>query len=140
MDIQMPDMDGYAATASIGAAMGPNMPPILAMTANAMASDRAAALAAGMVDHVGKPFDLEQLIAVIQRHARRPVALIAPPAAQAEAATAALACEAAAACRAVDQPSIDRPGGGAPGFTCWPCLAARMLRTRQHCAGPASRA
>jgi two-component system sensor histidine kinase/response regulator len=82
MDIQMPDMDGYADTAGIRAAMGPNMPPIVAMTANAMASDRAAALAAGMVDHVGKPFDLEQLIAVIQRHASRPLALLAPSAAQ----------------------------------------------------------
>ena len=78
MDIQMPDMDGYAATAGIRAAMGSNAPPIVAMTANAMASDRGAALAAGMVDHVGKPFDLEQLIAVIQRHAGHPVPLGAP--------------------------------------------------------------
>jgi signal transduction histidine kinase/DNA-binding response OmpR family regulator len=82
MDIQMPDMDGYAATAGIRAAMGASMPPIVAMTANAMAADRAAALAAGMVDHVAKPFDLEQLIAVIQRHTNRPLALSAPSSAE----------------------------------------------------------
>jgi HPt (histidine-containing phosphotransfer) domain-containing protein len=41
------------------------------MTANAMAADRVAALRAGMADHIGKPFDLTQLIAVILNHARR---------------------------------------------------------------------
>ncbi|MDC8756918.1 response regulator [Janthinobacterium fluminis] len=70
MDIQMPDMDGYAATRAIRAELGWRAPPIVAMTANVMAADREAALAAGMVDHVGKPFDLEQLIEVILRHGR----------------------------------------------------------------------
>ncbi|MBA5686879.1 response regulator [Rugamonas apoptosis] len=70
MDIQMPDMDGYEATRQIRARLGELAPPIVAMTANAMPADRAAALAAGMVDHIGKPFDLSQLIAVILRHAR----------------------------------------------------------------------
>jgi two-component system, sensor histidine kinase and response regulator len=74
MDIQMPDMDGYAATAAIHARLGNGAPPIVAMTANAMSSDRDAAHAAGMVAHIGKPFDLEQLIGVILRYARRPVA------------------------------------------------------------------
>ena len=41
------------------------------MTANAMAADRVAALEAGMVDHVGKPFDLAQLIEVILKHVGR---------------------------------------------------------------------
>ena len=70
MDIQMPDMDGYEATGHILAALGEQAPPIIAMTANAMASDRAAALAAGMVDHVGKPFDMLQLADVIVHHVR----------------------------------------------------------------------
>jgi PAS domain S-box-containing protein len=74
MDIQMPDIDGYAATAAIHARLGNGAPPIVAMTANAMSSDRDAAHAAGMVAHVGKPFDLEQLIGVILRCARRPIA------------------------------------------------------------------
>ncbi|MES2016983.1 MAG: response regulator [Pseudomonadota bacterium] len=73
MDIQMPDMDGYAATAAIKAQAGERAPPIVAMTANALASDRQAALAAGMVDHVGKPFDLEQLISTIRNHVGVPV-------------------------------------------------------------------
>ncbi|MFL6659070.1 MAG: response regulator, partial [Massilia sp.] len=68
MDIQMPDIDGYAATAAIHASLGAKAPAIIAMTANALATDRESALAAGMVDHVGKPFDLAQLIATILKH------------------------------------------------------------------------
>jgi PAS domain S-box-containing protein len=71
MDIQMPELDGYQTTHAIQARLGGNTPPIVAMTANVMASDRMAALEAGMADHIGKPFDLEQLIAVILKHARR---------------------------------------------------------------------
>jgi CheY-like chemotaxis protein len=41
------------------------------MTANAMASDRQACLAAGMNDHVGKPFDLNHLVAVLLQHVPR---------------------------------------------------------------------
>jgi len=70
MDIQMPEMDGYQATRAIQSRLGMRTPPIVAMTANALASDRIAALEAGMVDHVGKPFDLAQLVAVILQHAR----------------------------------------------------------------------
>jgi PAS domain S-box-containing protein len=71
MDIQMPDMDGYAATRIIRQQFTQEALPIIAMTANAMPSDRDAALAAGMNDHVGKPFDLTQLIGVILQHAKR---------------------------------------------------------------------
>ncbi|MRV74118.1 response regulator [Duganella sp. FT92W] len=71
MDIQMPDMDGYAATRLILDGLrrqGRTPPPIIAMTANAMQSDRDAALAAGMVDHVGKPFDFATLVQVLLTH------------------------------------------------------------------------
>jgi PAS domain S-box-containing protein len=71
MDIQMPDMDGYQATHAIQQKLGAAAPPIVAMTANAMAADRVAALQAGMADHIGKPFDLTRLIEVILQHARR---------------------------------------------------------------------
>ncbi|WP_229218610.1 response regulator [Rugamonas brunnea] len=81
MDIQMPDMDGYEATRQIRTRLGELAPPIVAMTANAMPADRAAALDAGMVDHIGKPFDLAQLIAVILRHARPEAAAAVPAAA-----------------------------------------------------------
>ena len=69
MDVQMPVMDGYAATRVIREELGLTALPIIAMTANAMASDRAACLAAGMSDHVGKPFDLDHLVAMLIRYA-----------------------------------------------------------------------
>jgi CheY-like chemotaxis protein len=65
MDIQMPVMDGYTATRAIRTELGRTSLPIIAMTANAMASDRAACLEAGMDDHIGKPFDLDQLVAML---------------------------------------------------------------------------
>jgi PAS domain S-box-containing protein len=71
MDIQMPVMDGYAATRAIRQDLGQVTLPIIAMTANAMASDREACLRAGMNDHVGKPFDLPHLISVLLSHIRR---------------------------------------------------------------------
>jgi PAS domain S-box-containing protein len=66
MDLQMPVMDGFDATRAIRTVLGLTDLPIIAMTANAMASDRAACLAAGMDDHVGKPFNLPQLIKLLQ--------------------------------------------------------------------------
>ncbi|MEO6170364.1 MAG: PAS domain S-box protein, partial [Lysobacter sp.] len=63
MDIQMPEMDGYTATRRIRAMTGFGVLPIIAMTANVQASDREASLASGMNDHVGKPFDLDDLVA-----------------------------------------------------------------------------
>ncbi|MDM7942899.1 MAG: response regulator [Hydrogenophaga sp.] len=68
MDVQMPVMDGYTATRCIRGELGLGALPVIAMTANAMASDREASLQAGMSDHVGKPFDLAQLVRTIQRH------------------------------------------------------------------------
>ena len=70
MDIQMPVMDGYAATQAIRRDLGETTLPIIAMTANAMASDREACLRAGMNDHVGKPFDLPHLIEVLLQQTR----------------------------------------------------------------------
>jgi len=67
MDLQMPVMDGYTATRTIRQELGMRALPIIAMTANAMASDRAACLAAGMDDHVAKPFDLDHLVRVLRR-------------------------------------------------------------------------
>jgi CheY-like chemotaxis protein len=62
MDLQMPVMDGFEATRVIRQDLGLTDLPIVAMTANAMASDREACLNAGMNDHVGKPFDLKHLV------------------------------------------------------------------------------
>ncbi len=71
MDIQMPVMDGYEATGLIRREPGLAQLPIIAMTANAMASDREACLRVGMNDHVGKPFDLPRLVEVLLQHTRR---------------------------------------------------------------------
>ena len=71
MDLQMPVMDGYAATQAIRNDLGLDALPIIAMTANAMASDRAACLAVGMNDHVGKPFDVQHLVEVLLHYTKR---------------------------------------------------------------------
>mgnify|MGYP003630219758 CR=1 FL=1 len=65
MDIQMPRMDGYAATGKIRKELGLVDLPIIAMTANAMPNDRQACFDAGMNEHVGKPFEVDNLIGVI---------------------------------------------------------------------------
>nr|WP_295781770.1 CHASE domain-containing protein [Rhodoferax sp.] len=67
MDVQMPVMDGYAATRAIRQELGLTTLPVIAMTANAMASDRTACLEAGMDEHIGKPFDLNGLVAMLLR-------------------------------------------------------------------------
>jgi PAS domain S-box-containing protein len=68
MDVQMPDIDGYESTRRIRTELGLTELPVIAMTANAMPSDRQASLEAGMNDHIGKPFDLELLVAMLVRH------------------------------------------------------------------------
>jgi len=57
MDMQMPVMDGLAATRLIRADGAFNELPIIAMTANAMPADRQACIDAGMNDHISKPID-----------------------------------------------------------------------------------
>ena len=79
MDVQMPVMDGYTATAKIRQELGLRDLPIIAMTANAMSSDRDACLEAGMNDHVGKPFDLSDLVATLLRHSGRAQASVHAP-------------------------------------------------------------
>ncbi|MBQ5758576.1 MAG: response regulator [Schwartzia sp.] len=68
MDIQMPRLNGYEATAAIRKLPDSQKAevPIIAMSANAFLEDRKAALAAGMNDHVAKPIDVKTLVAAIQ--------------------------------------------------------------------------
>ena len=60
MDIQMPEMDGYAAARTIRSNKRPDAKtiPIIAMTANAFVEDVEAALEAGMDAHIAKPLDI----------------------------------------------------------------------------------
>jgi PAS domain S-box-containing protein len=62
-DIQMPEMDGYQLAAAIQARQ-PDL-PIIGLTAHASPEDRARCLAAGMLDHLTKPIDIDRLVLVL---------------------------------------------------------------------------
>lgn len=69
MDVQMPEMDGFEATARIREhekSSGKHI-PIIALTAHAMVGDRERCLAAGMDDYVSKPINIAALFAALER-------------------------------------------------------------------------
>jgi CheY-like chemotaxis protein len=67
MDMQMPNIDGLAATRQIRQLPGYAETPIIAMTANAFSGERERCLAAGMNDFLVKPFAAEALFAILLR-------------------------------------------------------------------------
>jgi len=76
MDCEMPEMDGYEATRRIR--HSPASPensriPVVAITANAFASDREKCLQAGMNDYIAKPIDLRQLANVLEKWVVAPI-------------------------------------------------------------------
>ena len=73
MDVQMPIMDGYAATRAIRMlpAGYQSRIPIIAMTANAFEEDRKAAIDAGMDEHISKPIDIDKMKYILSRFLRK---------------------------------------------------------------------
>ncbi len=69
MDVQMPVLDGLAATRLIREQLGLQV-PIVAMSAGVMASEKKRCLESGMNDFIGKPFGVAEIITLIQRHIR----------------------------------------------------------------------
>ena len=67
MDIQMPVMDGKTATREIIARLGAGAPPIVGLTAHAIAEERDDCLALGMRDYLTKPIDKRALLAVLEQ-------------------------------------------------------------------------
>ena len=67
MDVQMPKMDGFDATRRIRKLAAYRHTPIIAMTANAFAEDKARCIAAGMSDFLAKPFDPKALFEALLR-------------------------------------------------------------------------
>ena len=79
MDIQMPGWDGYRATKEIRSDERFKHLPILAMTANVLASDKRKCFDAGMNGHIGKPFELIQLVQEIVNLAKKPSIVLSQP-------------------------------------------------------------
>ena len=67
MDCQMPTMDGFEASRQIRSLKGQPQPVIIAVTANALVGERERCLSAGMDDYLSKPFQAEQLVAVVKK-------------------------------------------------------------------------
>jgi CheY-like chemotaxis protein len=76
MDCQMPVMDGFEACRHIRE-LGEPQPVIIAVTANALVGERDRCLGAGMDDYLSKPFQAEQLVAIVKKWVDNRLALCA---------------------------------------------------------------
>ncbi|HRX71172.1 MAG: CHASE domain-containing protein [Gammaproteobacteria bacterium] len=78
MDLQMPVMDGFEATRQLRKRFSAEQLPIIAMTASAFDKDHAHCLEIGMNDHIAKPFDVNQLPALLVRWTCAPTTSVSP--------------------------------------------------------------
>ncbi len=80
MDVQMPEMDGFEATAAIRKKEqgGKLRQPIIALTAHAMKGDRERCMAAGMDGYLSKPIRAQELDEILQRYVLRPAGTANP--------------------------------------------------------------
>lgn len=79
MDLEMPVRDGLSATRRLREQPGFEALPVLAMTAHALAEERAQCLAAGMQGHIAKPLDVGRLVRELQRYRQPPPSGPVPP-------------------------------------------------------------
>jgi two-component system, cell cycle response regulator DivK len=68
MDLSLPEMNGWEATRALKADPSMARIPVVAITAHAMVGDRETALAAGCAECLTKPYELEDLIALVERY------------------------------------------------------------------------
>ena len=68
MDLSLPEMNGWEATRALKADSSLAGIPVVAVTAHAMVGDRETAIAAGCAECVTKPYELEELINVVERY------------------------------------------------------------------------
>jgi two-component system sensor histidine kinase/response regulator len=125
MDIQMPVMDGYEATRRIGE-IAPEL-PVVGQTAHVLALERETCLAAGMVDHLAKPIDIEELVAVVLRYAGKREASIDKPGPKPSSIHAAASDESNDVMLQIDWQALAARFGGDLSFI--DKLAASLLRT-----------
>ncbi|WP_377703941.1 response regulator [Pseudoduganella sp. UC29_71] len=148
MDMQMPEMDGLEATRRLRAMPELDALPVVAMTANAMHSDRELCLEAGMVDFISKPIEPDELWRALLRWipARRAASPVPPapgPAILGPAppgpATSAAATSAAATSAAGDSPASVL-GSGTPDGLAGPAPGAASGRAApdDDCGLPAA--
>jgi CheY-like chemotaxis protein len=71
MDVQMPEQSGHEAADALRRQLGEARPPVIALTAAAMVSEREQALASGMCDFLTKPVEATRMQHTLARWVRR---------------------------------------------------------------------
>ena len=135
MDIQMPGMDGIAATRVLRQRLGTACPPVVAMTAYSMEEDAGRFVREGLDDYVAKPVKSRHLYDVLHRWlstAADPVALLAPAAP--EPGAVAVAVPAAAGCEVVPA-SQANPSATAAAAPPGPVLDRALVRQMLELGG-----